>query len=68
MKGQLGGYETIFKGHSFHFIFIQFREGGPSVSAGFQGALHLLYNLLYNTIKNKAKAYHELNIPEYISY
>ena len=44
--------------HFFHFIFIYFRDGGPSASAGFQGALHLLYNILYNTIKNKAKAYH----------
>ena len=31
----------------------------PSASAGFQRSLHLLYNVLYNTIKNTAKAYHE---------
>ena len=41
---------------SFHFfIFISFKEGGPSANVGLQGALHLLYNI---TIKNKTNIYY----------
>ena len=37
-----------------HFIFISFKEGGPSANAGLLGALHLLYNIL---TKNKTNTY-----------
>ena len=39
-----------------HFIFISFKEGGPSANAGLQLALHLLYDI---TIKKKTNIYYD---------
>ena len=50
----LKAYSTVYI--SFHFfIFISFKEGGPSANAGSQGALYLLYNI---AIKNKTNIYY----------